>query len=94
MKEDLSSEFEIKDLGEAKKVLGMDIERDWKSDKVNLTQKGYLKKILQKFNIYGDTKSVSMLLVPHFKLKATMSLTTIKELEYMSHNPMLAQLVV
>jgi len=30
LKEDLSSEFEMKDLGEAKKVLGMEIERERK----------------------------------------------------------------
>jgi len=29
LKKDLSSEFEMKELGEAKKVLGMEIERDW-----------------------------------------------------------------
>ena len=36
----------MKDLGEAKKVLGMEIKRDQKCDKVSLTQKGYLKKVL------------------------------------------------
>ena len=41
----------MKDLGEVKKVLGMEIERDQKSGKVSLTQKEYLKKVLQKFNI-------------------------------------------
>jgi len=55
----LSSEFEVKDLGEAKKILGMKIERDQKGDKVSLTQKEYLKKVLQKFNINDNTKSVS-----------------------------------
>jgi len=59
LKNDLSSEFEKNDLGEAKKMLGMEIERDRKSDKICLTQKGYLKKVLQKFKINGDTKSVS-----------------------------------
>jgi len=39
-----------------------------------LTQKRYLQKVLQRFNINGDAKSVSTLLTPHFKLKATMSL--------------------
>ena len=34
IKKDLSSEFEIKDLGEVKKVLSMGIERDRKSGKV------------------------------------------------------------
>jgi len=46
LKKDLSFEFEMKDLGEAKKVLGMEIERDRRSGKVSLTQKEYLKKIL------------------------------------------------
>ena len=44
LKKDLSSEFEMKTLGEAKKVLGMEIERDRRSDKVSLTQKGYMQR--------------------------------------------------
>jgi len=84
LKKDFSFEFEMKDLGEAKKVLGMEIERDRRSGKVSLTQKGYLQKVLQRFNINGDTKSVSTQLAPHFKLKATMSLTTVEEREYMT----------
>ena len=46
LKKDLSFEFEMKDLGEAKKVLSIEIERDRKSGKVCLTQNEYLKKIL------------------------------------------------
>ena len=61
------------------------IERDRKGSKVSLTQKGYLKKVLQKFNIDDDTKSVSTPLAPHFKLKTNMSPTSIKESEYMTH---------
>jgi len=43
LKKDLSFGFEMKDLGEVKKVLCMKIERDRKSDKICLTYKGYLK---------------------------------------------------
>ena len=85
LKKDLSSEFEMKDLGEAK-VLGMEIEQSGRSGKVSLTQKGYLQKVLQRFNINGNTKSVSTPLAPHFKLKATMS-PTIEEREYMTRMP-------
>jgi len=46
LKKDLSSDFEMKDLGETKKVLGKEIQRDWKGDKVSLILKGYLKKVL------------------------------------------------
>jgi len=83
---DLSFEFEMKDLDEAKKVLGMEIERDHKGGKVSLTQKGYLKKVLQIFNINDETKSVSISLAPYFKLKATMS-PIVEEREYMTHVP-------
>jgi len=83
LKKDLSFEFEMKDLGEAK-VLGTEIERDRRSGKVSLTQKEYLQKEFQRFNIDNDTKSVSTPLVPHFKLKATMFPTTVEEREYMT----------
>ena len=46
-----------------------------------------MKKVLQKFNINGDMKSVSILLAPHFKVKATVSLTTVEKCEYMTHVP-------
>jgi len=77
----------MKDLGEAKKVLGMEIERDQRNGKVSLTQKEYLQKVLQRFNINNDTKSVSTPLAPHFKLKGIMSPTTVEEREYMTHVP-------
>jgi len=44
-----------------------------------------LKKVLQKFNINDGTKSVRTPLIPHFKLKVTMSPTTVEECEYMTH---------
>jgi len=42
LKKQLSSEFEMKDLSEVKKVLSMKIERDRNSGNVRLMQKGYL----------------------------------------------------
>jgi len=46
-----------------------------------------LKKVLQKFNVNNDTKSISTPLAPHFKLKATLSPITVEEREYMTHVP-------
>jgi len=65
----------------------MEIERERKGGKVILMQKEYLNKVLQKFNINDDTKSVSTPLSPYFKLKAIISPTTVKEHEYMTHVP-------
>ena len=87
LKKKLFSEFEMNDLDEAKKMLGMKIERDQKSDKVCLTQKEYMKKVLQKFNINDDTKFVCTSFCPHFKLKATISPTIVEEHEHISHVP-------
>ena len=87
LKKDLSSEFEMKDLGKARKVLGMEITRDRRVGRVSLTQKGYLEKVLQRFNIGKDTKSVSTPMAPHFKLSAKMSPKNVQEREYMTHVP-------
>ena len=87
LKKDLSFEFKMKDLGEAKKVLSMEIKRDQKDSKVSLIQNGYLKKVFQKFNINDDSKSVSTPLASHFKLKANMSPTFVEDSKYMTHVP-------
>ena len=42
----LKGELEIKDLGEVKKILGMEITRDKQSKKLFLSQKEYLKRVL------------------------------------------------
>ena len=46
LKTQLSNEFEMKDLGEARKILGMEIERDRAKGKISLCQKQYLKKFI------------------------------------------------
>nr|GEY09800.1 retrovirus-related Pol polyprotein from transposon TNT 1-94 [Tanacetum cinerariifolium] len=49
LKTQLKSEFEIKDLGEAKMILGMEIDRDKKLRNLCLTQKQYLRRVLKRF---------------------------------------------
>ena len=46
LKKQLAKEFEMKDLGEAKNILGMEIRRDKQASKVWLSQKAYLHKVL------------------------------------------------
>ena len=87
LKAQLSSEFEMKDLGEAKKILGMEIKRDKVKGTISLTQTQYLKKVLQRFGINDKAKPVSTPLAPHFKLSALMSPSTEYEREQMNHIP-------
>ena len=83
LKTQLSQEFEMKDLGEAMKILGMKICRNKARGKVNLSHKQYLKKVLQQFGMIEQTKPVSTILASHFKLSAQLSPSTDAEREYM-----------
>ena len=47
----LANSFLMKDLGAAKKILGMRITRDKKNRKLTLSQGEYIEKVLEKFNM-------------------------------------------
>ena len=53
VKVQLSKEFEMKDLGAAMKILGMEILRDGKAGKLYLSQKAYIEKVLHRFNMHN-----------------------------------------
>ncbi|KAG8498352.1 hypothetical protein CXB51_007022 [Gossypium anomalum] len=72
VKAQLSEEFEMIDLGPAKKILGMEILRDRKTSKLYLSQKGYIEKILCRFNMQS-AKPVSTPLAAHFRLSSALS---------------------
>ena len=69
VKEMLAKEFDMKDLGSAKRILGMNIERDRACGVLKLSESSYLKKILQVFRM-GEAKSVSTPIGAQFKLTA------------------------
>ena len=57
----------MKDLGAAKKILGMEIMRDRVARRLSLSQKGYIEKVLRKFNMQ-NAKPVTTPLAAHFRL--------------------------
>jgi len=65
--------------------LGIEIDRDNVKGRVNLTLKAYLHKVLQRFLIGDEVKSVSSSLAPHFKLSARISPKIVDDREYISH---------
>lgn len=69
MKDLLKSEYDMKDLGKAKKILGMVINNDRSTHKLTITQKSYLDKVITKF---GMKKAKSM----HIPLATHMNLST------------------
>jgi hypothetical protein len=67
LKKQLSQEFEMKDLGAVKQILGMSITRDRAAGTLKLSQEKYIKKVLEKFNM-AEAKAVCMPLGVQFKL--------------------------
>ncbi|GJR24411.1 retrovirus-related pol polyprotein from transposon TNT 1-94 [Tanacetum coccineum] len=63
----LKKEFDMKELEEAKKILGMKIVRDRSRKILRVSQSGYISKILNNFRI-DNGKSVHMPFGGHFKL--------------------------
>ncbi|GJZ57227.1 retrovirus-related pol polyprotein from transposon TNT 1-94 [Tanacetum coccineum] len=63
----LKKKFNMKELGEAKKILGMEIVRDQSHKILRVSQSGYVSKILNNFRI-DNGKSVKMPLGEHFKM--------------------------
>ncbi|CAA0825269.1 Uncharacterized mitochondrial protein AtMg00810 [Striga hermonthica] len=82
----LSQEFEMKDLGAAKKILGMEIHRDRGSNKLWLSHKGYVEKVLQRFGM-NEAKPVSTPLANHFKLSVDQCPKSDKETQDMVEVP-------
>ncbi|KAH9754792.1 Integrase catalytic domain-containing protein [Citrus sinensis] len=87
LKKQLASEFEMKDLGDAQKILGMEIRRDKNNGSVWLTQKSYLKKVLERFGMDDKTKPVCTPLAPHFKLSSSSCPRSQEERDYMARVP-------
>ncbi|KAL3846133.1 hypothetical protein ACJIZ3_003536 [Penstemon smallii] len=86
LKAQLAREFEMKDLGPANKILGMQIYRDRNNRKIWLSQQNYLKKILRRFNMQ-DCKPISTPLPINFKLSSSMSPSNEAERMEMSRVP-------
>ncbi|CAM8900789.1 unnamed protein product [Rhodiola kirilowii] len=67
IKGDLSVHFDMKDLGHAKKILGVNILRDKQTKTIYLSQSDYLNKVVDKFGM-KNSKPVSVPLGGHLEL--------------------------
>ncbi|GJS94799.1 retrotransposon protein, putative, ty1-copia subclass [Tanacetum coccineum] len=63
----MRKEFDMKELGPARKILGMEIVRDKGSRTLKVSQSGYVQKILSNYRM-DNGKSVSVPLGAHFKV--------------------------
>ena len=84
LKAQLSHEFHMKDLGPAKKILGMEIQRDRHVGTLFLYQKSYIEKVLEKYNL-SNCKYVATPFASHLKLSLRQCPIIENEKEHMSH---------
>ncbi|KAL0413477.1 UNVERIFIED_CONTAM: Retrovirus-related Pol polyprotein from transposon RE1 [Sesamum radiatum] len=82
----LSTQFSMKDMGEASYILGIKIYRDRSRRMLGLTQASYIEKVLKRFKMEHSKRGV--LPMRHgIKLSKKRSLKTDKELKRMSNIP-------
>ncbi|KAH9668177.1 hypothetical protein KPL70_021322 [Citrus sinensis] len=86
LKKQLKNAFEMKDLGAAKKILGVELLRDSKKGILKLSQHCYIKKILERFEMV-DSKPVQTPLSAHFRLSCNQCPRTEDEKAEMSTTP-------
>jgi hypothetical protein len=86
LKKQLGDEFDMKDLGAAQKILGIEIRRDRKAGKIWLSQEKYILRVLQRFNM-DEAKVVSTPLAAHFQLSAKQRPSSQKEIDEMKDVP-------
>ena len=87
LKKQLASDFEMKELGDAHRILEMKIHRDKKNGSMWLTQKSYLKNVLKRFSMDDKTKPICTPLAPHFKLCSSSCPSSQEEHNYMAYVP-------
>ncbi|KAL0456583.1 UNVERIFIED_CONTAM: Retrovirus-related Pol polyprotein from transposon TNT 1-94 [Sesamum latifolium] len=86
LQNNLGKNFEMKDLGNAKKILGMTIERNRKNSSIFLNQSSYVKNVLKRFSMQ-NAKPTSVPLAAHFQLCKDQSPKTDSEKEKMKNVP-------
>jgi len=69
LKAQLKKKFDMRDLGEAKKILDMKITQDRGSGRLWLSKENYILKVLERFNM-REAKLVTKRLAGHFKLSS------------------------
>ena len=82
----LESKFHMKDLGAARKILGMEISRDRRYSKLYLSQENYVLKILERFGM-DKAKAVNTPMAAHFKLSKQQAHVSQQEVEEMATIP-------
>jgi ATP-binding cassette subfamily B (MDR/TAP) protein 1 len=86
LKRELAQEFEMKDLGPARQIIGMRISRDRAAGTLTMSQEKYINKVLERFRVQ-DAKPRITPLGTHLKLSKAQAPKTQEERDYMATVP-------
>ncbi|KAK0588156.1 hypothetical protein LWI29_035147 [Acer saccharum] len=86
LKKKLKFEFNMKDLGNAKLILGMEIVRFRDDNRLCLKQPSYLNKLVNRFSM-RNCKPTNTPLCANFMLSAALSPRSLEESRYMENVP-------
>ena len=86
LKLQLKSALEMKELGEARKILGIEIIRNRQERLIQLSQKAYLEKLIKRFQMH-DGNEVNVPFAQHFKLFHNQSPTDEESMREMNKIP-------
>ena len=86
LKDQMARNFDMKDLGVAKQILGIEIHRDKISSKLSFSQEKYVEKILVRFEMNKE-KPMNVNLASHFKISLILCPSSVEENYYMSRVP-------
>ena len=86
LKAKLKKKFDMKDLRKAKKILGMEINRDRSTGRLRLSQENYILKMLERFNM-TEAILITILLAAHFRLSSSQCPNSQEEEDEMSRVP-------
>ena len=82
LKDQMARNFDMKDLGAAKQILGIEIHRDKINGKLIFLQEKCVEKILVRFKINKENH-VNVPLASHFKSSLVLCLSNVEEKDYM-----------
>ena len=82
LKKNLSSEFDMTDLGRVRRILGMDIFKDKKMNRLKISQQSYLENLIAKFEM-KDAKPAKVPIGTHFQISAKLCPEIEEERSYM-----------
>jgi hypothetical protein len=85
-KNELRTTFKIKDLGNLHWLLGIEVKRDRESRTISFSQRAYIERIIERFNLQ-DANPLSTPLDPHHRLSLAQSPSTARHFEDMRNVP-------